>query len=414
MFTPKVERAGKELVPSQFWLCMGDWYNFPANQTWFSTTDYFSGELLLSEGHQVSRLGGTLEDIGGNFKVRKRFHTSSSTLGGGAKHFSAFADPMAHGDQHWYFEPRAAKEHIAYWSDAFEDPGCSSDIQLDAKGTTAISRIVPTNPVAGAAAFLGELREGLPKLAIQSWKPRAGRARAAGGDYLNATFGWKPLVSDIKKFAYVVKNADRITKQYEQGSGKLLKRRYDFPDEIKYDHDEHTGRGPVPNWDNRYLAPNHIGVLKHERHEKRRTWVEAAFTYYLPPVGTRARDLAIANKLYGIRPTPDVLWQLTPWSWAADWVTNLGDISSNVSAFMSDGLVMPYAYVMEETTIRHEWTLDQVAFTCYPGMHSFYQAFTSQVKVRRRATPYGFGFDMAGMTPRQGAILTALGIQRKR
>jgi hypothetical protein len=405
--------------PSLAWNVPGNWQDYDPTEVWESVVDYLEGDLKVSRGHQISNLGKT-GDVGGPFEVVKRAYEHRSSLGDEPKHFSIhhefgnpyYADPMAPGGTHHYFVPHAKQEHVAFWSDAFEMPEVSTPFQLDGFGTTAISRMIPTNPVAGLASFLGELREGLPKFGVDSWKHRTGRARSAGGDYLNVVFGWKPLVSDIKSFASTARNADRITKKYEAESGKLIHRRYDFPLISEVTYSEHDGKYPSPLWDYDLFRPDHVGVLQHFRRTTIKRWCSAAFTYHLPPVGSTARDLAIANKLYGIRLTPDVAWQLTPWSWAADWVTNFGDIESNVSAFMSDGLVMPYAYIMEESKVENEFQLSQVGYKSYPGMHTFTQKFTTTVKSRRKATPFGFGLKYDDFTSRQLAIIVALGLSK--
>lgn len=422
---PKTQLSERKTTPLKIWLQPDTkWQNYAPRWDTQSVTEYLAGHLKTSTGHQVSRLGEPGQDIGGDFEVRKRNYWEYSSLGTDPLHFSAhheygnpyYADPMADGITHHYFVPRASRADVTEESFLFpwEEFDGSSAFELDALGTTGISRIIPTNPVAGAAAFLGELREGLPKLGIESWQDRAHRARSAGSDYLNVEFGWKPLVSDIQKFAYVAKNADRIAAKYERESGKLLRRQYKWPDEQTSYFGEYTGAYPVPLLDQGLFRPDHIGRMRIYGNIRNRRWLKATFTYYLPPVGTRARDIAIANKLLGIRLTPDVVWQLTPWSWAADWVTNFGDITKNVSAFMSDGLVMPYAYVMEEKSLRVEYTLDQVGFKSYPGYAHMSQTFEQILKVRRRATPFGFGFDLGSLTNRQVAILTALGMSRRK
>lgn len=420
----RVKRSEARYLPSLWWKVSGNWQDKPPTQTWQSITDYVASELHATEGHQVSRLGEPGEDHGGNFEVRHREYHQSSSLGDGEKHFSPlhvgsnkyYAAPMTPGPEHFVFEPRAKYEQIGpAWPSGFDwAPTASTDNQLDAMATTAISRIIPTNPLVSAAAFLGEMREGLPKLGIETWSARTSRARSAGGDYLNAEFGWKPLISDVQKFAYIVKNSDRIIAKYEADSGKLLRRQYEWPPEGSTEVTHMgTGHRPVP-WGNSsgLFRPDHVGLLSRSRTTRVRRWLEATFTYYLPPRGSTARDIAIANKLYGVRVTPDVLWQLTPWSWAADWMTNAGDIASNVSSFMSDGLVMPYAYIMEERVHSEEWNLSQIGYKSYPGMHHLRQTFTTTVKKRRQGTPFGFGFDFDGLTTRQGAIIAALGLSR--
>lgn len=406
------------------WLQPGDWYDYPPRWEGKHRIQFIEGNLRYSEGHQFSELGKTSQNIGGDFDVSKKEYGEHSSLGSKPLHFSEehaygqpdYAPPMAHGITHHYWCPKAIKAEISeanFWYPWDTEFAGSSSFELDGLGTTAISRVIPTSPVFSAAAFVGELREGLPKFGIQSWKDRTHLARSAGKDYLNVQFGWKPLVSDIKGFANTVRNAHAIAAQYEADSGKLLHRRYDWPDEIRTEQFEATGRFPDPFLSFALYRSDHVGRLRTYRKIKRRRWLEAAFTYYLPPVGTTARDLAIANHLYGINLTPDTVWQLTPWSWAADWVTNIGDVAKNISAFATDGLVMPHAYIMEESSLQVEYHLDQVGFKSYPGMQHFSQSFLETTKLRRRATPFGFGLNSDNFTNRQIAILVALGLSRQ-
>lgn len=123
---------------------------------------------------------------------------------------------------------------------------------------------------------------------------------------------------------------------------------------------------------------------------------------------------AEANKLLGTRLTPEVLWNLAPWSWAADWITNTGDVLHNISMFAQDGLVLRYGYVMEETIIERTWTLHGVGFKSSPGPYNFSSTLREIHKVRRKATPFGFGVSEEAFTPRQYSILAALGMSRGR
>jgi hypothetical protein len=122
------------------------------------------------------------------------------------------------------------------------------------------------------------------------------------------------------------------------------------------------------------------------------------------------RNEQLSNHLYGTRFTPEVLWDLAPWTWAADWYANTGDVIHNVSAFAADGLVMPYAYIMETKSKRKR--LD--AFQKYRtyGQRQYMQSFTTTVKKRCGASPYGFGVTFDSLTPRQIATITALGMTK--
>jgi hypothetical protein len=158
------------------------------------------------------------------------------------------------------------------------------------------------------------------------------------------------------------------------------------------------------------------GVLTQIRTVERRRWFSGAFTYHVPVdesrYGRLAKQASDARKLYGATIDPEVLWNLTPWSWAADWIANTGDIMSNVSDAITDGLVMRYGYLMEHTIIKDTYTLAGFDIIGVPS-NSLITSFSTETKRRVRATPYGFGLTWEGFTPYQLSILAALGISRR-
>lgn len=392
-------------------------------QEWFGSTDqsyaplgiddipqYAQGtqELLVSGGHPYRLLGKSTGDIGGNFLCIRReyrdftipmFNRTSNSHTGNAYNYngSYFASDMDVNDA------------------SFPSPLMTSDTDLLAKGTTAIANVIPTNPLSDLLLAIIELkREGIPALVgATTWRDRTLNARNAGKEYLNVEFGWKPLVNDIQSFARVVLNADELSRRYERESGKLLHRKFTFPVEISESSSvDNTGTDvyPVPAIKVGYwAATGEKTTIVTKRWE---TWFEGAFTYHLPPVGSNARDLAIARKLLGVGLTPELLWNLTPWTWALDWFTNTGDLIHNVSAFLNDGLVMPYGYIMHKTThevaIFHRGAVAKLDNTPVEP----WQRFTTTVKKRLGATPFGFGIDLGGLTNRQWSILVALGLSR--
>jgi hypothetical protein len=76
-----------------------------------------------------------------------------------------------------------------------------------------------------------------------------------------------------------------------------------------------------------------------------------------------------------------------------------------------DGLVIQYGYVMEHKVTTRSYYNDGAH--SYKGdyvvspVHLFYET-----KRRVRASPFGFGLDWSGFTPRQLAITAALGLTR--
>lgn len=411
---PKEEWVREDGPGLTTWLVNGNWKEHPPNSTSRRYVTYQKGLLAVSQGNDYHQIGRTLNNIGGDFQVFKKEYKESSSLGTGPLHFSYSLDPLEDGMEHWFAPQVAIGPDIPSSGWPWPTATPSSFFQLDALGTTAISRVLPTNPTANATTALGELLlDGLPRFGIDTWKRRTEIAKDAGSDYLNYEFGWKPLVGDIRSFARAVKNREKILKRYEAESGKLLHRRYDYQPILTESVQEWTGALPVPRLIDALDLPNCSEarlVLRQTTSVKR--WMEATFMYTLPPKGSVARDYRLADKLLGVQLTPEVVWELTPWSWAMDWVTNTGDIVRNFSAFLMDGLVMPWAYMMEHVKCTNEYQLTGISYKTYPGSHVFRQSLTSEVKTRRVATPFGFGLDSDEFTPRQWAILGALTANR--
>ncbi len=286
-------------------------------------------------------------------------------------------------------------------------------------GTTAIARTIPTNPVASAAQFLGELREGLPAVPGKHLVGNPGSPSSYSDEFLNYQFGVKPILSDLQKFAEAGRTANKVLAQLKRDSGRLVRRRYNFPvDRIV--------TAPVVQSTNWYGAPglrvatpnaysSGPGKLTKTREETYTYWFSGAYTYHYSDGDRAVEKIRAAEqrlaKLFGVRVTPELLWELTPWSWAADWFANTGDVIHNLSAFGNDSLVMRWGYIMCHYTCRDTYLAEGVSLK---GNASgpLTQTFVTDVKKRVKATPYGFGLDTDAFTPRQWAILGALGISR--
>lgn len=292
---------------------------------------------------------------------------------------------------------------------------------LREKGTTAIARCKPTNSVADVGVLLGEtFHEGLPKLfGATLWKDRTNLAKGSSGEFLNYQFGWAPVVSDIKSIAYAATHSHELLSQYERAAGKIVRRRYEFPLEVT-ETSTTIGANPgyLANIDSVWLYDDSVPTpyLQKTTRTYKRTWFSGAFTYHLP-VGYNSRigladAAAKASVLYGLELSPEVIWNLAPWSWAVDWFTNMGDVISNLSSWALDGLVLKWGYIMEHSYAYDTYTLSGLSPYGKGGTSaSPVTAFTER-KRREVATPFGFGLTWEGLSPRQLAISAALGITR--
>jgi len=156
-----------------------------------------------------------------------------------------------------------------------------------------------------------------------------------------------------------------------------------------------------------------LGSLRVESGNK--AWFSGAYTYYAPPTGPLASAMQFesqANHLLGSRLTPEVVWNLAPWSWALDWYGNMGDVMHNLSTIGHDGLVLKWGYVMNHTKFQVDVSVPSSTGGFAPTACA--SRWIKETKVRYPASPY-FGFGAAGsLSDRQSAILVALGMSRGR
>jgi len=337
----------------------------------------------------------------------------------------------------WYTNTIFQQQRITFYGavrptglggNIFPPSARSSESQISAIGTDLISKCAPTNQVANfSTALLDTYHDGLPKLlGSLFWKDRAARVRDvyknAGNEYLNSEFGWKPLVKDVTDLSSGVLHLDKLVKQYIKDAGKVVRRKYGFPPIVKTEYSTFVPQAVaalVGGADNSLLDQvfPFRGSVQRTRQTTIFRWFSGAFTYHLPAntgdvFGEHAR---LAEQLLGVELTPEVLWELTPWSWAVDWFANLGNVIHNAQRWSSDGLVMRYGYVMEKSTVRD--TYSHVGSTgLKPGNLAFPESyvFVTETKLRRRATPFGFGINFAALTGQQKAISAALGLSRIR
>jgi hypothetical protein len=356
-------------------------------------------------------------DIGGNFWTQKQHYTHGSPIYacGSAGFFGSYYE---------YRGPLFAQySTVSSTSSAWQSSALSMSDELallTVKGATAIARTAPTRPSMSLVTALGEIRnDGIPKvlgLSFRGIKNLRQALKAGGEEYLNVEFGWKPLIADIRKLCHSAIQSEKIMSGYEKGSGRVIGRSYTFPEEISTSIVSMGKTVPSPALATS-IYTNYLGDLTKTVKTVSKTWFEGRFKYNLATgEDTRSQIKLAASKaehLLGLRLTPEVLWDLTPWTWLTDWFFNLGDILTNVTAFGTDELSLNRAYIMCTKYTDVTWDLTGIGFaTGSAGTIS--QTFRTETKMRLKAFPYGFGVTFAALSPRQIAILAALGITRGR
>lgn len=297
---------------------------------------------------------------------------------------------------------------------AYNHPAVPSDASQLGTGATAISRCIPSAPVANGLVALRELRsDGLPSIpVIQSWRNKAKEAMNPGNEYLNVAFGWAPFVADIKDFCRAVTDSNDILKEYKAGSGKITRAGYQFPDTDV--SDSWSGNCFLYRAGNSGISASVSAA--YTVYQRSQTWFNGAFKYHLPvsdsQMGKMALYASYADKLLGIKPTPANLWASSPWTWGLDWFANYGDVLTNMSLLGQNGMVMLYGYLMSSTSTKETITIPgnlspSAAFGGYTGGS---RTRVREFKKRLPAHPYGFGVTDASLNLQQQAVLVALGI----
>jgi hypothetical protein len=291
------------------------------------------------------------------------------------------------------------------------DPLTASDSQLDTWGATLVNHALPTVPAFSLSLALGELKkDGLPHVVgMSTLKEKTAYLKSSGDEYLNVQFGWAPLMQDLRGFASVVKSSNKHVRGYVAGRDARVRRRRTLPATSSSSY--YTGTNGILRPTNLNLNANvHAGTT-----ESQEIWFSGAFRYFVPMpegvIGTLRYAEQQSNLLLGTRLTPEVVWQLAPWSWAANWFSNVGDVIGNISALGEDSLVMQYGYVMHHSEKEQFMHMTRASAPGTPAIDTFYRK-TVSVKQRRPASPFGFGSTWDGLTATQLAIATALGLSR--
>lgn len=308
---------------------------------------------------------------------------------------------------------------------------------LESYAQSAYAKAAPTPAVFQLSTFLGELREGLPRLGFQLFS-KAASFKSLGDDYLNVAFGWKPFISDVQNAAQALMGA---TTALLGPRGPLHRLR---SEDVQFaSRSENRGqrllypttwiRGSTTTRNANELSqmmvkltadqsPNGIGgssgnslygnVILSERTESER-WFEGSFTF-IPKIGFNADSYVDRlSQLVQTDITPSVLWELAPWSWLIDWFVKIGDSIAANEVASDNRILSNYAYAMERREINRACIAYSLNGPTYAGPSTIARSWTTSGKRRIRANPYGFKpMTAGGFNTNQWLIMAALGLAR--
>jgi hypothetical protein len=322
-----------------------------------------------------------------------------------------------------------------------------SQAMVDAASTNSLNGMNPMKAkVSGGQALLELIRGDIPRIftrlsealiLIQRMKADGIRdaSHAVGSAYLNNVFGWTPIIKDIEAALNVFMDIDKalfVSDDTRRTHWSELSLRSatvtgsvgvsclppllsaipsgttPFITSIRSSGSARSGSGGVPAV---YTATERVTLKTSARFH---TGVRPS------PANNgwwdRSQDL---NRVFGTSITPALIWELTPWSWLIDWFFNIGSVIENLSTIGLTNTLLNYAY----STVRREASC-QVHADPYsnPGVLSSglvsFSGMNHTVrldqKVRRAASPFGFGVSLDSLSGNQWAILVALGLARSR
>lgn len=300
-------------------------------------------------------------------------------------------------------------------------------------GSVGWNRFRPGKPVASVSQFIGELRQ-LPKnpfrlagLAVKAMSRAGGIRTAAGQDvvrraigdqYLNYSFGWRPFLSDLEKIANFDENLRHTMAQLRRDNGKTIRRggliESDTTTSSTSASGGATGYIDCP-WSSAGGTRADRGTKTVITTESWRCWFSAGFVYHLPLENDPNSMARLKTYLRGGGDSFSTVWELTPWSWLADYFTNIGDVLENWEASRELALAAKYCYVMYHKEIiktsEHTGWMTNANWGSWSGAASWVSRI--ELKARTWASPYGFGFTSGNLNNAQMANLGALGLSRR-
>ncbi len=293
-------------------------------------------------------------------------------------------------------------------------PNPTSDSKLSDLGAKQILYNLPLQPLVGISQTLAELkREGLPRVrslaSFRNYTPRK-----AGEDYLTWQFGFRPVIQDIYALADSLDSADKRWRNLVNGAGKLQRRRFDFPVETSSKTEAVVNGGTIYPLIQFPLASGESSTLYRDRKTVTKRTFTAAYVYHLPAGSTSTiaavRKVQQLRTQYGLNVDPQLLWELTPWSWLIDWLVPIGDFIQSVSSLFLGNTALAWAYISEHTVITDVYSRPGAILA--DGRGAGTAKVVTDYKRRIPASPFGFGLNWLDLSPKQLSILAAIGITR--
>ena len=190
--------------------------------------------------------------------------------------------------------------------------------------TKALAGLNPGVPLVDLPLFIFEFKD-LPAMLKNLGEvllKRAPNAQAIANAGLAYSFGWKPLISDLRtlwNLTQKVEERDRYLRKLEHGT--YIRRKLGGG---VVQHSTASNGFEVPASDGGYIIRADVEIL-----EKQKAWFTANAKLLSPPLPASSRHRTLMNEALGLNVSPATMWNMIPWSWLIDYFANFSDFMSS-------------------------------------------------------------------------------------
>lgn len=289
-------------------------------------------------------------------------------------------------------------------------PGMPSDA---AAATEGAARTNPSRPRVDIVQFIAELKD-VPKMIFQigDLLSRMAKAQKLGNrfkptakdfadGYLGWTFGWDPLLSDLRKLFDFEKMVDDRLKELEQLRNGRLSRTVKV---FSTSFEEEWAYGYVGSLYQAQARGTLRSLITADK------WVSVRYRPTDPsilPMGADLRNLA-RSLVFGHNLDPSTVWELMPWSWLIDWFSTTGDYfaanRNHLKTVIEDIAVMTH---LTATPTTWTWVSNP-----YGAEFTVLKGSTASWKRRRRVAGPSITATVPFLNPKQWSILSSLAVSR--
>jgi len=271
-----------------------------------------------------------------------------------------------------------------------------------------LSKTNPSVPHVSVPTFVGELKD-LPGL-VKGYGDTLLKSAANG--YLSWRWAIKPMISDLRKlYSFMKAVDDRIIMLMKLRAGETLRKRCSLG----------TTDGPIDSPATYFMESRLEGGLDATAYATKHSKAWGSCSWKLLPdsvlptlgygkISELAKELTFGFTSHELLAAA---WELTPWSWLADWFGNTGDIIAATNN--SVGCTWKDICYMRSTitdVVVENWTGDPWMLAAIRGQSCIVQWRRKERYVCFPAVPFPFP-QLPILTNGQWSILAALAAQRR-